>query len=183
MAGRWAWRDVGRGGTLGVAALKAGAAHPRRQKHREMPPPGASAPAFAATVEPTSTQITSCIPPTYLQSDSSNKRVLKMACCMHRFLISSPNLQIDVRFSPFKSSCVHRFLISRLNLGIDAGFCLFTPSCVHRFLILSPDLGIDAASSLLQLRTARLQHHRSCAEEQPACSTIVAAQKNGSPAE
>ena len=32
----------------------AGAAHPRRQKHREMPPPGASAPAFAATVEPLS---------------------------------------------------------------------------------------------------------------------------------
>ena len=31
-----------------------GAAHPRRQKHREMPPPGASAPAFAATVEPLS---------------------------------------------------------------------------------------------------------------------------------
>ena len=30
----------------------AGAAHPRRQKHREMPPPGASAPAFAATAEP-----------------------------------------------------------------------------------------------------------------------------------
>ena len=36
-----------------------GAAHPRRQKHREMPPPGASAPAFTATAEPTSTQITS----------------------------------------------------------------------------------------------------------------------------
>ncbi len=32
--------------------LLAGAAHPRRQKHREMPPPGASAPAFAATVVP-----------------------------------------------------------------------------------------------------------------------------------
>ena len=31
-----------------------GAAHPRRQKHREMPPPVASAPAFAATVEPLS---------------------------------------------------------------------------------------------------------------------------------
>ena len=30
----------------------AGAAHPRRQNNREMPPPGASAPAFAATVEP-----------------------------------------------------------------------------------------------------------------------------------
>ena len=38
--------------SLSVAAFWAGAAHPRRQKHREMPPPGASAPAFAATVKP-----------------------------------------------------------------------------------------------------------------------------------
>ena len=36
----------------GVAACRAGAAHPRRQKLREMPPPGASAPAFAATSQP-----------------------------------------------------------------------------------------------------------------------------------
>ena len=43
-----------RGCPLSVAAFWAGAAHPRRQKHREMPPPGASAPAFAATVEPLS---------------------------------------------------------------------------------------------------------------------------------
>ena len=35
-----------------MAAFWAGAAHPRRQKRREMPPPGASAPTFAATVEP-----------------------------------------------------------------------------------------------------------------------------------
>ena len=42
------------GRALSVAAFWAGAAHPRRQKHREMPPPGASAPAFAATVEPLS---------------------------------------------------------------------------------------------------------------------------------
>ena len=68
---------------LSVAAFWAGAVHPRRQKHREMPPPGASAPAFAATVEPTFTQITSDLPPTYLQSDSSNERVLKVACCVH----------------------------------------------------------------------------------------------------
>ena len=40
-----------RGCPLSVAAFWAGAAHPRRQKHREMPPPGASAPAFAATAE------------------------------------------------------------------------------------------------------------------------------------
>ena len=46
------WRDsVQRGGLL------AGAAHPRRQKHREMPPPGASAPAFAAAVEPACAQV------------------------------------------------------------------------------------------------------------------------------
>ena len=121
------WRQgVERDGTLSVAAFLAGAAHPRRQKHREMPPPGASAPAFAATVEQASTQITSDIPPTYLRRDSSNERVLKMACCMHRFLISGS------------------------DLGIDARFCLFTPSCVHRFLISRPDLRIDAAFSLLQ---------------------------------
>ena len=47
-----AFGRVLRQGPLGVAAFWAGAAHPRRQKHREMPPPGASAPAFAATVKP-----------------------------------------------------------------------------------------------------------------------------------
>ena len=55
--GHCAWRLVGRvlrRGSLSVAACWAGAAHPRRQKHREMPPPGASAPAFAATAEPAS---------------------------------------------------------------------------------------------------------------------------------
>ena len=45
-----------------MATYWAGAAHPRRQKQREMPPPGASEPAFAATVEPASTQITSDLP-------------------------------------------------------------------------------------------------------------------------
>ena len=69
-------------GQLSVAAFLAGAAHPRRQKHREMPPPGASAPAFAATVKPTFTQITSNLPPAYLQSDSSNDRVLGMTCAV-----------------------------------------------------------------------------------------------------
>ena len=47
-----AFGRVLQGGSLSVAAFWAGAAHPRRQKHREMPPPGASAPAFAATAEP-----------------------------------------------------------------------------------------------------------------------------------
>ena len=93
---------------------------------------------------------------------------------VHRFLISGSNLGIDARFCLFMPSSVHRFLISGSDLRIDARFCLFTPSFVHRFLISSPDLGIDAASSLLQLRIARLQHHRSCAEERPSCRMTVA---------
>ena len=54
-----------------MAALWAGAAHPRRQKHREMPPPGASAPAFAATVEPARARP--------MQITSKARRVLRRA--------------------------------------------------------------------------------------------------------
>ena len=64
-----------------------------------------------------------------------------MPCCVHRFLISGPDLRIDARFSPFPPSSVHRFLISGSDLGIDARFCLFMPSCVHRFLILGGQFG------------------------------------------
>ena len=145
LSGRMLRRGVERGGCCGrvlsVAAFWAGAAHPRRQKHREMPPPGASAPAFAATVEPTFTQITFDLPPAHLQSDSSNERVLGMTCCVHRFLISGPNLGIDARFSRFTPSFVHRFLISGPNLGIDARFSRFTATRVHRFLILGGQFG------------------------------------------
>ena len=56
---------------MSVAALWAGAAHPRRQKHREMPPPGASAPAFAATVEPARARP--------MQITSKARRVLRRA--------------------------------------------------------------------------------------------------------
>ena len=80
--------------------------------------------------------------------------------CVHRFLISGPNLGIDARISPLTPSFVHRFLISRPNLRIDVSFSPFSPSFVHRFLISGPNLRIDAASSLLQLRTARLQRSR-----------------------
>ena len=93
---------------------------------------------------------------------------------VHRFLISGSDLRIDARISPFTPSCVHRFLISGPNLGIDAKKPSRTAQRLHRFLISSPDLRIDAASSLLQLRTARLQHHRSCTEERPACRMTVA---------
>ena len=150
---------------MSVAAFKAGAAHPRRQKHREMPPPGASAPAFAATVEP----------------ESMQERVLKVACCVHRFLISGSDLGIDARFSRFTATCVHRFLISGPNLRIDARFSRFTATCVHRFLILGGQFGNRCmvlpgnslvAAAILDFRPRFANH----------CSTIVAAVWNGPPA-
>ena len=52
---------------------------------------------------------------------------------------------------------LHRFLISSPNLGIDVSFSPETSFCVHRFLILGPDLRIDAAQSSWRWRTARLQ--------------------------
>ena len=121
------------GGALSVAAFLAGAAHPRRQKHREMPPPGASAPAFAATVEPAFTQITSKLPPAYLQSDSSNERVLGMTCAVFPVY-------------PLMRASILDF---RARLANRCRFCLFMPSCVHRFLISSPNLRIDASFSRL----------------------------------
>ena len=178
-------RVVERGGLLGgllsVAAYWAGAAHPRRQKHREMPPPGASAPALAATVEPASTHITSGIPPTYLQNDSSNERVLKVACCVHRFLISGSDLGIDARFCLFMPSCVHRFLILGGQFG---NHCRFFP--VYAFLrAVILDLrgsiweslhGLPGnslvAAAILDFRPRFANH----------CSTIVAAVWNGPPA-
>ena len=81
--------------------------------------------------------------------------VLKIGCFVHRFLISSPDLRIDARFSPFMHCCVHRFLISGLDLRIDASFSRFKPSCVHRFLISGPNLGIDAKKPS---RTAQRLH-------------------------
>ena len=90
---------------------------------------------------------TSDLPPTCLQSDSSNERVLKMPCCVHRFLISGSDLGIDAGFCLFMPSCVHRFLISSPDLRIDVRFSRFTATCVHRFLISGPNLGIDARFS------------------------------------
>ena len=165
-----------------------------------MPPPGASAPAFAATVEQASTQISFGTPPTCLRSDSSNERVLKMACYMHRFLISGSDLRIDARFGLFTPSSVHRFLISSPNLRIDARFCLFTPSSVHRFLISGPDLRIDARfglftpSSVHRFLISRPDLGIDAAENSFTCSSrcgsdlphpiliFVAAKENGPPA-
>ena len=67
------------------------------------------------------------------------KRFLSLV--LHRFLISSPDLRIDARFSPFTRSFVHRFLISGPDLRIAARLCPFTASCVQRFRISGGKLG------------------------------------------
>ena len=157
-----------------------------------MPPPGASAPAFAATAEPASCPL-SCKHP---RQDASSTRdgtraeglcwwfVLKMGYSLHRFLILGPNLRIAARFSPETAQRLHRFLISGPDLRIDVRFSPFTPSSVHRFLISGPDLRIDARKpsriaqrlhrfviSGPELRiTARIVVGK---EEQPACSAVV----------
>ena len=130
-------RAVERGG------FWAGAAHPRRQKHREMPPPGASAPAFAATVKPARAHP--------MQTSKARRAlqrvmnacwgmswgdvwgcVLQLGCFVHRFLISGPDLGIDARFSPFTRSFVHRFLISGGKLGNRCRDCPETAQLLQR---------------------------------------------------
>ena len=88
-----------------------------------------------------------CVHANYLRHDSSINACWEMGCCLHRFLISGPDLRIDARISSFTPSFVHRFLISGPNLRIDVSFSPFTPSFVHRFLISGPNLGIDARFS------------------------------------
>ena len=84
----------------------------------------------------------------------------KTTFCVHRFVISGPNLGIDAKKPSRTAQRLHRFLISSQDLRIDASFSRFKPFCVHRFLISGPNLGIDAAPSLLHRRTARLQRSR-----------------------
>ena len=64
---------------------------------------------------------------------------------MHRFLISGPDLRIDVGSCLFIRSCVHRFLISSPDLRINAAKRSKQGQSVQRFLISGPDLRIDAA--------------------------------------
>ena len=125
------------------------AAHPRRQKHREMPPPGASAPAFAATVEPARARPHAKHPRQDACFGARWNACRGMCCFLHRFLISGPDLGIDVKKPSRTAQRLHRFLISSPDLRIDACFSPFTPSCVHRFLISSPNLGIDASFSTI----------------------------------
>ena len=103
-----------------MAAYWTGAAHPRRQKHREMPPPSASAPAFAATVKPARARSS---PPHAKPCFGARWNACRGMCYFrHRFLISSPDLRIDASFSLETSFCLHRFLISSPDLRIDARF-------------------------------------------------------------
>ena len=57
------------------------------------------------------------LPPTYLQRDSFNERVLKMACCIHRFLISGSDLGINARVLPVYALLCASILDFRPKLG------------------------------------------------------------------
>ena len=135
-----------------MAAFWAGGAHPRRQKQREMPPPGASEPAFAATVEPASTQITSDLPTARL----IYKRVLGDGLLLASILDFRPR---------FGNRC--SVIAAAVRNGPPA-----TSVAAKRF-------SVRFYSSLPQKRTARLLRpspHRPSASD----SNFVAAKKNGS---
>ena len=186
-------------GQLSVAAFLAGAAHPRRQKHREMPPPGASAPAFAATVEPAFTQITSNLPPAYLQSDSSNERVLGMTCAVFPVYTLMRASILD-----FRPRLANRCKVLPVYALMRASILDFKPKLANRrklfpvytlfrasVLDFEPRLGNRCRGEWFRLLRSWRQRFsasdsnlRSCKEECFRLHLIVvAAKKNGPPSE
>ena len=102
-----------------MAAFGAGAAHPRRQKHREMPPPGASAPAFAATVEPASMQTV------YGETHRQRvmERVLKMCCmdfpCFDLFAASIRKSGLEIKNRCMDCPCFDLLAASIRKSGLE----------------------------------------------------------------
>ena len=96
----------------------AGAAHPRRQKHREMPPPDASAPAFAATVVP---MLSRCRTASYRCRARPHAKHPRQDASSTRYGTRAEGW----------AAFVHRFLISGSDLGIAAGFSTEMPSIVQ----------------------------------------------------
>ena len=148
-----------------MTAFKAGAAHPRRQKHREMPPLGASSPSFAATVEPAFTQITFGLLPAYLQSDSSNERVLGMTCAVLPVYTLFRASILD-----FKPKLANRCKVFPVYGHSRASILDFRGS-IWESLHGLPGNSLVAAA-ILDFRPRFANH----------CSTIVAAVWNGPPA-
>ena len=141
-----------------MAALKAGAAHPRRQKHREMPPPGASAPAFAATVEPARARP--------MQITSKARRVLRRA--MERV---PGDVLLHASILDFKPRLGNRCKLFPGNILLRASILDFKPRLANRCMLFLGNILLPA--SILDFRP-KLENR---------CSTIVAAaKKNGPPA-
>ena len=76
-------------------------------------------------------------------------RSLAGTIALHRFSISSPDLQIDAAKRSKQGQSVHRFLISSPDLRIDAAKRSNLGQSVRRFLISSPDFRIDVAPGLI----------------------------------
>ena len=127
-----------------------------------MPPPGASAPAFAATVKPTFTQITSNLPPAYLQSDSSNERVLGMTCAVFPVYTLMRASILD-----FRPRLGNRCKVFPIYPLLRASILDFRPRFGNRCKVF-PVYG-PLRASILDFR-ARLGNR---------CSTIVATTMNG----
>ena len=128
-----AFGRVLQGGSLSVAAFWAGAAHPRRQKHREMPPPGASAPAFAATVEPASSPQHTKHPS---QDASSTRDGLVLGDLLLPASIRDFKSRLENRCKDFLVSGLLRALILKFKPRLENRCKLFPVYTLFRALIL-----------------------------------------------
>ena len=158
----------------------AGAAHPRRQKHREMPPPGASAPAFAATVEPASSP-QHAKPPRQDSSSTRDGRVLGNVLLPASILDFVPRL--ENRCKDFLVSGLLRALILKFKPRLENRCKLFPVYTLFRALILDFKPRLGNRCKLFPVYTLL---HASILDFRPRfanhCSTIVAAVWNGPPA-
>ena len=152
------------GRALSVAAFWAGAAHPRRQKHREMPPPGASAPAFAATVEPLSNHRGArphAEHPRQDMSSTRDERVLGDVLRMH-----AEDRLLPASILDFRAKLENQCKVFPVYTLLRASILDFWPRLANRCRVLPVYALIRA--SILDFR-ARLGNR---------CSTIVATTMN-----
>ena len=167
-------RYVERGGcckeeeALSVAAFWAGAVHPRRQNHREMPPPGASAPAFAATVKPARAR-----PNANIQGKTRRQRVMERVLWdLLRDLLRerAEDGLLPAAIPDFRPRLANRCKVFPIYGPLRASILKFRPRLGNRCRVF-PVYG--------PLRTLILDFKPRLANR---CSTIVATTMNGPPA-
>ena len=173
----------------GGAGFWAGAAHPRRQKHREMPPPGASAPAFAATVEPAASP-QHAKPPR--QDSSSTRDGTRAGGCVGvraedgllPASIRDFRPRLENRCKDFLVSGLLRALILKFKPRLENRCKLFPVYTLFRASILDFKAKLANRCKFFPVftlfRASILDFRAKLANR---CSTIVMAVENGPPAE